>query len=88
MKSGTHSVNTNWQKVELDGEDITDGTFSVFSLNSRRVGFVLSDVTPTQENGDFSFEEANKDFKLDLEVGDFLYAKTNTGTSDISVIKA
>jgi len=83
-----YTVTSNWTAVEANGVDITNGTFSVFSQSSKRVGFIKSSVLPTEQNGVVFFKNPQETFKYTLGASEKLYAKTNTGTANIGVIPA
>lgn len=84
--SDVFTVTTSWQKIIANGDAITNGDFSVFTQNSRRVGFIQSDVLPTKQNGDVWLEDDAKSHKFTLDAGEFLYAKSDTTDTDITVL--
>jgi hypothetical protein len=87
-KTGTFTATTSWQAVQLDGEDITDGTYSIFSKTSKRVGTIIGTVLPTASNGDIWLEEDKRTQKFDLAFGDKWYVKSDTSDVNITVIKS
>lgn len=81
-----YTVTTNWTAVEANGADITNGTFSVFSQSTKRVGFIKASSAPTDQNGVVFFDKPKESFKYTLGASEELYAKTNTGTAIIGVV--
>ena len=87
-KTGVFTVTTSWQALQLDSEDITDGTFSIFSKKPNRIGTVIGTVLPTASNGDVWLEADEDDMKFDLGSGDRWYVKTDSGDVDVTVVKS
>ena len=86
--SGLFTVTTSWQAIEVNGADITNGTFTVFNRSRHRVGLRKSDVLPTEQNGDFYMEDFQDSFKVALNATEELYCKADTKTTIIGVIPA
>ncbi len=55
---------TRWVPVQANGEDISNGTFSVVNRSDDRVDFIKSDTQPAQTDKGSSFmrkrQESNK----------------------------
>jgi len=83
-----YTATTSWTAVEANGADITNGTFSVFSQSTKRVGFIKSATLPTEQNGVAFFDQPKETLKYTLGATEELYAKTDTGTANIGVIPA
>lgn len=83
-----YTVTTTWTAVEANGADITNGTFTVFSLSDHRAGFIKAAIAPTVENGVAFFDKQKDSLKYTLGVAEFLFAKTDVGTAQIGVIPA
>lgn len=84
------TVTDDWQAVEANGADITNGTFSVFSLGPNQVEFIKSDTLPTTNDGAARFANPEGSIKYTLGATENLFAKVQvTGkTVKIGVIPA
>lgn len=83
---GFFTANTNWQAVELDGIDVSAGTFSIFSLSNKRVGFIKSVSVPTDQNGVSFINDLKDSLPYILATNEKLYCKTDVGTAEFGVM--
>lgn len=86
--SDVFTATTSWQVTQANGEDITDGTFTVQRQNTNQVGFIRGTVLPTESNGHFWLDKDNKAHKIDLASGEKLYNKANSGSVVFTVVPA
>jgi len=86
---GFFTATTTWQAVELSAVDITNGTFSVFNLGAKRIGFIKkAGAAPTVENGVAFMEQTQDTLKYTLLATEKLFCKTVIGTAKFGVIPA
>lgn len=88
MNDGFFTATPSWQRVQLNGEDITNGTFTIDSESKTKVWVFKSDVEPVGLNGTSFIRVDREPSKYDLSVDDFLYVMSKTGNVTISVIPA
>lgn len=82
-------ADTTWRAVEANGEEITNGTFSVVNMETNRIDFIKSDTLPAQSEKGSSFMNERKDSnKYTLDASQKLFAKAGSGPSPIGVIRA
>lgn len=86
--SDVFTATTSWQVTQANGEDITDGTFTVQRQSSNQIGFIRGTVLPTETNGHFWLDKDDKAHNIDLEPGEKLYNKANSGNVVFTVVSA
>ena len=86
--SDVFTATTSWQVTQANGEDITDGTFTVQRQSTNQVGFIIGTVLPTVANGHFWLDKDEKFHKLNLASSEKLYNKANSGSVEFTVISA
>lgn len=78
-----------WVPVQANGQDITNGTFSIVNTSDDRVDFIKSDTAPVQTDKGSSFiskrQESNK---YTLEADEKLYCQAASSPVEIGVIQA
>lgn len=87
----SYTVTTSWSAVEANGADITNGTFTVFSLGNKRVDFIKAASVPTDAtvpDGVAYFDEPKESIKYTLGATEELYARSPDGNVVIGVIPA
>jgi len=78
-----------WQAVESNGEEISNGTFSVVNMQTRRVDFLKSDVLPSPSTKGSSFMNKRQDSnKYSLEGSERLFAKAGSTNAPLGIISA
>lgn len=92
--SDIFAVTTTWARVQVNGGDLTNGTFSMESLSHNRVDFqkkLAAEAAPTaSEGGHFSLRIDGASVKVDFLGTEVLYAKHSGSavTSNIGIIPA
>ena len=82
------TVTTDWTPVEIDGNQIANGTFNVNMVTSGRVDLWKTDVAPTVEDiGPSFFTDPKDSFKYSLSLNERLYVKARE-TIQIGVVPA
>lgn len=83
------TVDRDWAPVQLAGQDLTDGVFSVFAISPNPIGLIKSDTLPDQaELGVCFLRRQNDSFKYDLGKNEKLFSKSTRGPIEIGVIPA
>jgi hypothetical protein len=78
-----------WQAVEANGEELSNGTFSVVNMQVRRVDFLKSDVLPSPATKGSSFMKNRQDSnKYTLEGSERLFAKAGSRDALLGIIRA
>lgn len=86
MASEIFNVTTTWTAIQLDGSDITDGTFEIFNRQTKRIDLKISSVQPAQNEDAPDFLRQSTDLlRFDIPSGDKLYCKIGGGSATIGV---
>jgi len=79
----------DWQAIEANAADITNGTFTVVNRDGNWIWLTKSASPPSaSDNGHFHISELNESAKYTLGASEELYCKTLGGNALISVIPA
>lgn len=79
----------DWQAIEANSADITNGTFTVVNRDGNWIWLTKSATIPNAaDNGHFHIQELNESAKYTLGASEELYCKTLGGDALISVIPA
>ena len=89
MNDDFFTVTTNWQFIQCNGEDITDGTFSISLNEDEKVFLFKTNSLPAQSvTGTSSIRQKGEFSKFTLDVGDKLAARTGNDSTTVGVIPA
>lgn len=89
MNDGIFKVTGSWQPISLNGDDITNGTFTITSLGGGRVQLLKSDTPPDQSSSAPTILRNVEDSaKYDLSLYQKLYTKSLQGNANIGIVPA
>lgn len=85
----TFRATPDWQVVKANGADITDGIFSLFNLQDRKIRFEKTNIQPaTQGKGTAFLDKDIKVLKYPITSPEKLFCRTDRGTADIGILEA
>lgn len=83
------TVTNVWTKVQHNGGDATNGTYTINNLGSKHVEFWKKATIPTEPNGTAFMDKAKDDIQDSFEAGEFIWVRSGSGGSvTIGVHKA